>query len=102
MANTTPEKYRLNSEHRPNLAVRLARFIASLAMLLALVGFLASGQTTPGVLGEVVRHNQANDIDASPLIYSDVENMAQLEAAVRTMRQDAVIRTDSLCGSAAE
>ncbi|MCK4462543.1 MAG: hypothetical protein KAW46_12110 [candidate division Zixibacteria bacterium] len=35
--------------------------------------------TTPGICGEVLRHNQSQDIDASPLFYTDVENMAELE-----------------------
>ena len=38
----------------------------------------ASGYTPPGVLGEVIRHNQRVDIDASPFFYGDVDNMMEL------------------------
>jgi hypothetical protein len=41
----------------------------------------------PGILGEVLRHNQAHSIDASPLFYSEVENMAELEKDVLRMRE---------------
>ncbi len=40
--------------------------------------FFASGYTPPGICGEVVRHNQQNDIDASPFFYGDVENFSEI------------------------
>jgi hypothetical protein len=33
----------------------------------------------PGICGEVLRHNQSHNINASPLFYADVENMDQLK-----------------------
>ena len=64
--------------------------MAGLVMLSAFAGFFRSGYAPPGVFGEVLRHNQACDIDASPLLYSEVEHMASLEAGVRQMREAAI------------
>jgi hypothetical protein len=58
------------------------RFVIGLVMLGSCVAFFASGYSPPGVLGAVLRHNQQHGIDASPLIYSEVENMQELEAAL--------------------
>ncbi|MBU0982899.1 MAG: hypothetical protein KKA42_03450 [candidate division Zixibacteria bacterium] len=63
-----------------------ARFIGGALLLTGMALFFASGYAPPGVCGEVLRHNQANDIDASPLLYSEVEHMAELEAGVRLLR----------------
>jgi hypothetical protein len=65
---------------------RWLRFGAGLLLLGLFAGFFMSGLTPPGACGEVLRHNQANQIDASPLFYSEVEHMAELEAAVRQRR----------------
>ena len=40
--------------------------------------FFGSGYAPPGVCGDVIRHNQSADIDASPFFYGDVENMNEL------------------------
>jgi hypothetical protein len=58
---------------------RWLRFLIGLALLSLCIGFFASGYSPPGVLGEVLRHNQRHDIDASPLFYTEVENMSELE-----------------------
>jgi len=58
------------------------KFIVGLTILTLMVLFFASGITPPGVCGEVLRHNQQNDIDASPLWYMEVENMAEYEKAI--------------------
>lgn len=68
-------------------------FLAGLILLSAFAGFFMSGYSPPGACGEVLRHNQACNIDASPLLYSEVEHMAQLERGVRQMRQAARLRT---------
>jgi hypothetical protein len=52
-------------------------------------GFFASGYSPPGPCGDVLRHNQARDIDASPLFYSEVENMTELERGVMLLRRQA-------------
>lgn len=65
------------------------KFLTGLIMLAAFFGFFASGYSPPGVMGEVLRHNQANDIDASPLLYMEVEHMSDLEEGVRLMREKA-------------
>ena len=64
-------------------------------LLLAIVfAFFSSGLTPPGVFGEVLRHNQKQNIDASPLFYSEVDNMSQLEQGVRELREDAASREE--------
>jgi len=64
---------------------RWGRFIIGLALLALAVVFFSSGYTPPGVCGEVLRHNQELSIDASPLFYSEVENMAELEIGVKEL-----------------
>ena len=62
------------------------RFVVGSLVLALLIGFFMSGYTPPGVCGAVLRHNQAEDIDASPLFYSEVEHMSELERGVRKLR----------------
>jgi hypothetical protein len=68
---------------------RWLRFLLGLAALTAFFGFFASGWTPPGPAGTVLRSNRQLGIDASPLFYSDLENMPQIEADVRALRQAA-------------
>jgi len=65
-----------------SLRARCLRLAVGLALLASIVGFFASGFAPPGPLGEVLRHNQELDIDASPLFYTEVENMQELEAGL--------------------
>jgi len=58
-------------------------------MLSLFAGFFMSGYAPPGVFGAVLRHNQTEGIDASPMIPSEVEHMAALERGVRLMREAA-------------
>jgi hypothetical protein len=69
-----------------DLFPRCLRLVIGLTLLSLVVGFFASGVSPPGICGAVLRHNQACDIDASPLIYSEVENMAELERGVAELR----------------
>ncbi len=71
---------------------RWLRFFAGLTVLTLFASFFASGYTPPGVFGEVLRHNRENNIDASPLLYSEVEHMARLEQGVRELRYEACVR----------
>ena len=65
---------------------RWIKFFIGLALLCLSVAFFASGVTPPGIAGEVLRHNKAHDIDASPLFYSEVENMQELEDGLEKLR----------------
>ena len=77
--------------YKPDLLnSRVARFLLGLVLLSTIIIFFASGLFPPGISGEVLRHNKANDIDASPLLYSEVENMAELEESVRILREKAI------------
>ena len=67
-------------------SVRVVRLLVGLALLGGPTALLMSGVTPPGPAGELLRHNRECRIDASPLFYSEVENMAQLEAALRLRR----------------
>jgi hypothetical protein len=73
---------------RPGPFKRWLRFFAGLAILAAAILFFGSGYSPPGIAGDVLRHNQECDIDASPLFYSEVENMAKLEKGIREMREN--------------
>ena len=73
---------------------RWGRFLAGVIILSLFTGFFMSGYAPPGVFGEVLRHNQAAEIDASPMIPSEVEHMAALERGVRLMREAARRQTD--------
>jgi len=72
-------------ERNKGILKRWGRFIVGLTLLVLAVVFFSSGYTPPGVCGEVLRHNQALSIDASPLFYSEVENMAELEKGVKEL-----------------
>jgi hypothetical protein len=69
------------------------RFFAGLVVFLAAVLFFSSGYSPPGIFGEVLRHNQANDIDATPLFYTEVEHMPVLENGVRKLREKVDLKT---------
>ena len=58
------------------------KFIVGLALLLALFLALTGIEPPPGVAGEVLRHNRAEGIDASPLFYCDHDSMMSLEAGL--------------------
>ena len=84
----------MKDRERKTIKNGLLQFICGLIVLSLMFTFFASGITPPGVAGEVLRHNQKYDIDASPLFYSDVENMAELEEGVRILREKAANSTD--------
>ena len=73
---------------------RWTRFLMGTILLGSCIAFFASGYSPPGALGEVLRHNQQHDIDASALFYSEVENMPELEAGLAEMMSAAGRRAD--------
>jgi len=81
-----------DTTYNESLARRLVKFLGGLVVLAAMVLFFSSGYTFPGVFGEVIRHNQEHQIDASPFFYGDVENMAEYEAGVKELRERAQAR----------
>ena len=50
-----------------------ARFIIGALLLAGVVLALMRGYTPPGPAGDVLRNNQRNRIDATPLFYTDLE-----------------------------
>jgi len=69
------------------MKAKLIKFMIGLILLAGFYTLLASGATPPGIAGEVLRHNRTHNIDASPFWYGDVENMADYERGVRTLRE---------------
>ena len=65
--------------------MNIIKFIVGVIILGGVVLFFASGITPPGIAGDVLRHNQENQIDASPLFYTDVENMSDLEDSLKAL-----------------
>lgn len=78
-----------NQAVREPLKKRLLKFGLGLAVIFIFYLIIAAGATPPGICGEVLRHNRANNIDASPLFYSEVENIRELQAAVDALRESA-------------
>ena len=71
------------------------RFLVGLAGLVLFAGFFMSGIEPPGVAGEVLHHNRVNDIDASPMVPSEVEHMQELERGVRRQMAAAADHTEA-------
>ncbi|HDH58218.1 MAG TPA: hypothetical protein ENF16_06375 [Bacteroidetes bacterium] len=69
-------------EKQPAL-VGWLKLLIGLTALVGVVWFFSTGYTPPGIFGEVIRHNQAHQIDASPFFYGDVENMTELEEGLK-------------------
>jgi len=85
----------MSDSPRPRLRNRLLRFAVGLTALAVFYIWMMSGVTPPGVCGTVIRHNRATGIDASPLFYSDVEDMARLERGVAALRKAAARRSSA-------
>ncbi|UCG53697.1 MAG: hypothetical protein JSW58_09130 [Candidatus Latescibacterota bacterium] len=78
----------------PDRRSRWLRFVVGVTLFVLGVTFFASGYTPPVALGTVLRHNQTHDIDASPLFYTDVENMLDLERRLADSRNTPPDRRD--------
>lgn len=74
--------------HQPSRSNAWLRLLVGAVLLGLFAAFFASGYSPPGVAGTVLRHNQQYDIDASPLFYTEVDNMAELEAGLAALRAD--------------
>ncbi len=77
-----------NSRNKSAVYIAWMKLLLGMLALLCVVWFLSSGYTPPGIFGEVIRHNQANDIDASPFFYGDVENMTELEEGLKQLLKE--------------
>jgi len=58
---------------------RWLRFAIGLSLLGGVIILGVAGVTPRGAAGEIIRQDQDSSIDATPLFYSEVENMAELE-----------------------
>ncbi len=58
------------------------RFALGVFGLAAALFLFTRGVTPPGVLGDVMRHNQVKAIDATPYFYTEVENIVELQAGL--------------------
>jgi hypothetical protein len=77
----------------PLTPAKWQRFSIAMLFLALVILFFSSGWTPPGPAGDVLRHNQQRDIDASPLFYSEVENITDLQKELAAGLDSA--RTDS-------
>jgi hypothetical protein len=76
------------------------RFVAGFLLLATVVLGLMQGYTPPGVVGEVLRHNIREGIDATPLFYTESEASYEAERAIRNTLERLDERTDHPAGSA--
>jgi len=83
-------EYYGHADNEPPIRNRWLKFIFGLFILVGMIFFFASGYTPPGVCGEVLRHNQEYNIDASPIFYGDVENMSEYEDGIRLKHKKAM------------
>ncbi len=67
----------MNGESRVSVGsiscVAWAKLAVGTLVLTALVLLLMQGYVPPGSTGEVIRNNQRNGIDATPLFYTELE-----------------------------
>ncbi len=70
-----------------NLLKRVLGLIVGLSAAAAAVLFVAWSDPMPGVLGEVARHNLAEDIDATTLLYTEHEGIHDLEEDLRAAKE---------------
>ncbi len=82
---------------RVGRSYRWLRFFIGLVLLGFVVAFFASGYSPPGAIGDVLRHNQQHAIDASPLFYTEVDNMHELESGLADLRNSPSARNGSEC-----
>jgi len=74
--------YNNQSESPTPPAAAWSKFLFGIFCLIAVVFFFTRGVTPPGVFGDVIRHNRAAAIDATPLFYSEVENIVEIQAGL--------------------
>ena len=74
--------------------MRWIKFLIGSLALAGLVVFFASGYTPPGICGEVIRHNQQADIDASPFFYGDVAHFWDLVEGAEKLRAEARLQKE--------
>ena len=72
MRSTHDQLNELNSSRGP---AAWARFLAGTLLLTVVVLLLMQGYAPPGPVGEVLRNNLQNHIDATPLFYTEVESL---------------------------
>ena len=69
------------------LANRWLRLAIGLGLLGGFFAFLTPVPRPPGAAGDVIDRNLEEDVQATALIYSDLEKMPELEARLRKLRE---------------
>ena len=77
------------NDYKSSILLGWLKFVIGLIILTGMICFFSSGYAPPGNFGQVLRHNQEYNIDASPFFFGDVENMAEYEDGVKQMRKKA-------------
>ena len=78
--------FRMND---PSAKKRWLRFVVGVIALISLIALIIYAPVPPGALGEVLRNNIAKEIDATPIIYSDQDNIMDMQEGVRRMMREA-------------
>lgn len=73
----------------PSAKKRWLRFVVGVIALISLIVLIINAPAPPGVLGEVLRNNAAKEIDATAIIYSDQDNIMDMQEGVRRMMREA-------------
>ena len=66
---------RLNTSDSGRRPAALAKFAVGVLLLTGAILLLMQGYAPPGPVGEVLRNNLRNRIDATPLFYTEVESL---------------------------
>ena len=75
------------------------KFCLGLILVVGLMVVIVHLPVPEGFGGEVIRNNLENDIDASPLFYTEVDNIFEMSRDVEMMRSKArEARKPSGCG----
>ncbi len=83
------DRNKKQADYKSAIQQRWLKFIFGLIILTGMICFFSSGYAPPGNFGQVLRHNQEYNIDASPFFFGDVENMSEYEEGVKQMRKKA-------------
>lgn len=78
----------MKTETQKTACRKWIRFFLGLICLLLFYGFFASGYSPPGIFGEVLRHNQDCEMDATAMFYTELERMSEYEEGILELRRN--------------
>lgn len=78
----------MNQNPQFPLGKRIFRLALGLSFVVGLILLLMARPIPPGIAGEVLTHNLDEDIEATALIYMDLERMQQIERHLPAVFED--------------